>query len=132
MHASEIMARPVPTVGLRTQVADAVEMLIERALPALPVLDEDGRLVGLFSEADALTSEVTHAGDHTVTVESVMTKQVEVASPGADVADVARLMLDHHLSCVPIVAGGTVFGLVTRTDVLRRPDRVAAGSVPAH
>jgi len=132
MHASEIMARPVPTVGLRTPVADAVDLLIARALPALPVLDKDGRLVGLFSEADALTSEVTHAGDDTVTVESAMTKQVEVAGPGADVADVARLMLDRHLSCVPIVAGGMVFGLVTRTDVLRRPDRVAAGSVPAH
>ncbi|GAA5120837.1 HPP family protein [Haloechinothrix salitolerans] len=129
MHASEIMARPVPTVGLHTPIADAIDMLTERALPALPVVDDDGRLIGLFSEADALYSEVTLAGDDTMTVESVMTKQVESASPNADVADVARLMLEYQLSCVPIVEGGMVFGLVTRSDLLRWPDRLAAPAV---
>lgn len=125
MHASEIMARPVPTLGPHTPIADAVDMLTERALPALPVLSDDGQLIGLFSEANALFSEVTLAGDDTITVESVMTTRVESASPDADVADVARLMLDNDLSCVPIVEGGMVFGLVSRTEVLRWPDRIA-------
>ncbi|MPY80442.1 MAG: CBS domain-containing protein [Actinophytocola sp.] len=134
MHASEIMARPVPTVGPHTPIADAVDMLTERALPGLPVVADDGRLIGLFSEADALFSEVTLAGDDSVTVESVMTTQVETAGPDADVADIARLMLDHELSCVPIVQGGMVFGLVSRTEVLRWPDRLvvpAPDTVPA-
>lgn len=134
MHVSEIMARPVPSVGPHTPIADAVGMLTEQALPALPVVDDAGNLIGLFSEADALFSEVTLAGDDSVTVESVMTKQVEVASPDADVADVARQMLDHQISCVPIVDGGMVFGLVKRAELLRWPGRIAAGApetVPA-
>lgn len=131
MHVSEIMARPVPTVGPHTPIADAVDMLTERALPALPVVADDGRLVGLFSEADALFSEVTLAGDDTATVESAMTTEVETARPDDDVADVARLMVEHELTCVPIVHGGMVFGLVSRTEVLRWPDRVAVPAVDA-
>ncbi|MPY99561.1 MAG: CBS domain-containing protein [Actinophytocola sp.] len=131
MHASEIMARPVPTVGPHTPIADAVDMLTERALPALPVVTDDGRLIGLFSEADALFSEVTLAADDTATVESVMTTNVETARPDDDVADVARLMLEHELSCVLIVQGGMVFGLVSRTEVLRWPGQVAVPAVDA-
>lgn len=131
MHASEIMVRPVPTVDPHTPIVDAVHMLTERALPALPVLADDGRLVALFTEADALFSEVTLADDDAATVESAMTTGVVTARPDDDVADVARLMLEHELSCVPIVHGGMVFGLVSRTEVVRWPDRIAAPIVDA-
>ena len=48
-----------------------------------------------------------------------MTSPVESLTSGADVADVARMMLDEHIRCLPIVDGLTVVGVITRRDLLR-------------
>jgi CBS domain-containing protein len=52
-------------------------------------------------------------------VADVMSTTVESMTPGADVADVARMMVDEHLRCLPIVDGTGLVGVITRRDLLR-------------
>src|SRR5580704_440191 len=52
MKAADVMVRDVVTVHPDTDVADAIKLLAERDLSALPVIDAQGRLVGILSEAD--------------------------------------------------------------------------------
>src|SRR6516164_862003 len=54
MHAIDVMVRDVVTVRSDTDVADAVELLSEHDVSALPVVDEVGNLVGILSEADLI------------------------------------------------------------------------------
>lgn len=119
MKVFEIMTRPVPTVRPNTRIADAVDLLAQQGLSALPVVDDRQRIVGIFSEADALARALAD-GDANGTVDSVMTTAVQVAPPDADVAEVAQRMLVDRLRCLPIVAGDMVFGVVTRRDVVLR------------
>lgn len=77
MKVFEITTRPVPTVRPNARIADAVDLLAQQGLSALPVVDDRQRIVGIFSEADALARELAY-GDANGTVDSVMTRAVQV------------------------------------------------------
>src|ERR687887_889773 len=131
MRVREIMTAAVVTVTPRTGLKQAAALLVERGFTALPVVDDQGRLAGIVTEADLMPLESvpdprTHilppgAGHPAVagTVAEVMTPKVVTLAPDADAADAARLMLAHGLRSIPVSADGRVVGIVTRRDLLR-------------
>lgn len=132
MEAREVMSQPAVTVSTSASIADAARVMIERGFTALPVVDDDGRLVGIVTEADLIRDRVPtdprvhhwHVGSSPATPETVpvgwvMTCPVESLTAGADVADAARIMVDERIRCLPIVDGHGVVGILTRRDVLR-------------
>ena len=131
MRAREIMSAPVVSVSPDLPVTEASNLLAQRGFTAVPVLNDDGRLIGIVTEADLLRDGVepdprihgftpppTRIG-RTRTVGDVMTTAVESFTPGADVADIARTMVAERIRCFPIVDGVGVVGVVTRRDLLR-------------
>lgn len=137
MQARDVMTREVVTVGPETSAKYAGEVMAEHGFAALPVVDDDGRLVGIVAEADVLRDRVPpdprlhlrrDGADQTalsLLVHGVMTSDVRVVEPTADVADVARVFVDERLRSVPVVEGGRLVGIVSRRDLLRalvRPD----------
>lgn len=120
MQAREIMTRPVVRVGPSTPVREAVALLTEHGVAALPVVDADCRVVGVFTEFDALRAEV--AGNGLVPAQRVserMTTPAEVVSLDTDAREIARRMLGDRLRSVPVVDDGVLVGIVSRRDVLR-------------
>ncbi len=129
MRAREVMSHPVITVQISTSITAAAQLLVANGFTAAPVLDEDDRLVGIITEADlirgALPSDPRVQArwnlnwlPHGV-VGDLMSTSVESLTPGANVADAARMMIDERIRCLPIVDGLTVVGVITRRDVLR-------------
>jgi hypothetical protein len=112
--------------------------MAERGFAALPVVDDDDRLVGIVAEADVLRDRMPQdprlhlrrdgtpgAGTPSLLVHGVMTPHVRTVDATADVADIARLFVDERLRSVPVVDGGRLAGIVSRRDLLRalvRPD----------
>ena len=132
MRARDIMTRPVYTVHPWTTVKEAAAIATNHQITALPVVDEDDKLVGLVSEGDMLwhrvpadpTAHVWRRPDDAVsdppgTVADVMTKTVIAMGGGADPADLAQVMIDSDVRSIPIVDGSTVVGIVSRRDLLR-------------
>jgi CBS domain-containing protein len=132
VEASEIMSRPVVTTTADASLLDAVVKLTEGNFAGLPVVDGDGRVVGMLTEVDALRAaegmrRTTAAPARTVG--EVMTRAVDVVSPRTKVDDIARHMLADRVRSLPVVEGGVLVGIVSRRDVLRplvRPDDVVA------
>lgn len=137
MQARDVMTRDVVTVGPETSAKHAGEVMAERGFAALPVVDADGRLVGMVAEADVLRNRVPQdprlhlrrdAAVETAVpllVREMMTTAVRSVDAGADVADLARLFVDGHLRSVPVLDGEALVGIVSRRDLLRamvRPD----------
>ena len=132
MLARAVMSHPVVTVHPWTTVTDTATLLARHGFTAVPVLDDDNRLVGIVTEIDLLRGRVrpdprrsrwgagwssgSYPGN---TVDEVVDDPVESLTPGADVADAVRMMSDERIRCLPIVDGGTVVGVVTRRDLLR-------------
>ncbi|HZD70098.1 MAG TPA: CBS domain-containing protein [Actinomycetes bacterium] len=133
MRVQEIMSSPVLTVTPGTGVKEAAALLVERGFTALPVVDAEGRLVGIVTEADLMPLETTadprshmaplqagqQAGRLPGTVAEVMTREVVALSPDAYAAQAAQVMLARHLRSVPVTDEGKVVGVVTRRDLLR-------------
>lgn len=135
MLARDVMTRPVISVGTATTVAEASQLLVDRGFTAAPVLDDDGRLVGIVTEADLLRdriapdsrripSQAPSRRYRATCVADVMTSPVESLTAGADIADAARIMVDERIRCLPIVDGYGVVGVITRRDLLRAAGRL--------
>lgn len=146
MRACDVMTRDVVTVRQATTIGEAAKVMSDRGFTALPVLDHNGRMVGVVSEADLVRDRFltdpryreTCAGpalaDHAVAkvVGDVMTTPAAVMSQGADIAQVAKKMLADHHQFMPIVDGAVLVGVVTRGDlvgVLARTDSQIAADV---
>ncbi|MDD7939549.1 CBS domain-containing protein [Actinomycetospora lutea] len=124
MKARDIMSRPVTQVGPDTPTTEAAALLVEQGYSSLPVVNADGRLVGIVGEADLVRGRIP-AQDTGATpggaarVGDVMTRSPITREPGSDVAEVVTTMLDHRLRALPIVEDGELVGMLARRDVLR-------------
>ncbi|RJQ90293.1 CBS domain-containing protein [Amycolatopsis panacis] len=143
MRARDLMSSPVVTVFPWTSVKEAAEVLSGRGFTALPVVDEDDRLVGIVTEADLIRRGVpadarseyrhpVHPGVVDTLVGAVMTTPATGMSSGTDVADLCQALVDGGIRAMPIVDGARVVGIVTRGDVVRvlaRADEAIAADV---
>lgn len=129
MQVRDVMTREVCSVGPETPVTYAAEVMATRGFAALPVIDDQDRMLGIVTEADVLprlvqgdprlSPEVEPARDPTLLVERVMSRDVHCVPATADLSEVARLILDEQLRSVPVVEEGRLTGIVSRRDLLR-------------
>jgi CBS domain-containing protein len=126
MRACDLMTSPVITVYPWTPVKEAAGLLASCGFTALPVLDDDERLIGIVTEADLIRDQIARdprrepaAEASPVTVSSVMTTPVTALGPGTDVTGVGQALLEAGIRAIPIVDGATVIGIVTRGDLVR-------------
>jgi CBS domain-containing protein len=132
MRAQDVMSSPVVTAQPDQPVKEVAALLAERGFTAAPVVDDDGHLVGMVTEADVLRDRIPVDArtriwqDEDIAVHpaqavaEVMSTPAVAVTPGTDASAIARMMLDDHVRAVPVVDGGKgVVGIVTRRDLLR-------------
>ena len=144
MRARDVMTTPVITIDADARVIDAAEQLSANLITSMPVLDADGRLVGMISELDILRGRLAHdprshmrrdqhdMPDPDKTVRSVMTPVAVCLTEFADVADIAETMVEGEMRAIPIVDGPRILGIVSRRDLLRtlvRSDETIAAEI---
>jgi CBS domain-containing protein len=133
MLVREVMSHPVVTVRAWTTIQETARILAGQGFTSVPVLDDDDELVGIVSEGDLLRKALTpdpRRHPHVFTrpeprpgiVADVMSIVVQSLTPGADVADAARIMVDDRIRTLPIVDGARVVGVITRRDESLRRD----------
>jgi CBS domain-containing protein len=136
----EIMTTQVVAVKLGASFKEMAAALRDNRISAFPVIDDDGRVIGVVSEADMLAKEVLnadHAGTITamvhrreqdkadgLTARDLMTHPAVTVTPYDSVEQAARLMYTLLLKRLPVIDhGGVLVGIISRTDVLAVYDR---------
>jgi CBS domain-containing protein len=138
---SDPLIRDTPMVRSDDRVATAVRQVLDSGLPALPVVDADGNLCGIFGERefmgavfpgylnllgsagfvpraleDALEKRAG-CGEEAV-IKYTNTEHIDVDTNFSD-AQVAEIFLHHRVLLVPVVDEGRVTGVITRSDFFR-------------
>ena len=101
------------TITRGTTVKEAIDIIEQRNLRHLPVLDSEDVLVGIVSEKDLLRAK----GDDPV--EKVMTEEVITVTEYAALEEAARIMADEKISSLPVMRGGRLVGIITETDLFK-------------
>jgi CBS domain-containing protein len=130
MLVREVMTSPAVTVGPGTSLKQAIRMLDEHEITAMPVIDDAGHLVGVVSEADVLRDSVQadrrvherlveiSAPTVRLAVTDVMTHLPVAVAPDDDLSQAVELLVDTQVKSLPVVVSGRVVGMVSRRDVI--------------
>lgn len=148
LTAQEIMTRDVCTVREDTDLKDLSALFVEHNYKTLPVVDADGRLVGIVSQTDLIEQDkplhiptVISIFDWVLYLESpkafsdevrkvsarkvgeICAREVITCSPDTPVEEVASLMVEHKIHLVPVLEGEHLVGVVARLDIIRSMGR---------
>lgn len=141
MQASDVMTTPVVTVSPETPVADIARRLIERRISAVPVVDADGRLIGIVSEGDLIRRPETggerkpswwlallaepevearaYVKTHGGLARDVMTRDLVTVGEDASLEEIAALLERRRIKRVPVVHEHRLVGIVSRANLLQ-------------
>jgi CBS-domain-containing membrane protein len=134
----DVMTQDVVTVDEHVAFKEVAGLLTERRVSALPVLDGEGRVVGVVSEADLMRKEEfperppegrwfqgrrrrkARAKAAGATAAELMTSPAVTIGPDASIAEAARLLHRHRIKRLPVVdPAGPLLGIVSRADLLK-------------
>ncbi|WP_437283401.1 CBS domain-containing protein [Sorangium sp. So ce375] len=130
IRAAELMTENPRTVRVHDPIGEAVDVLQTMDFRHVPVVDEQGELVGMLSDRDLRALQLPYSEDAAVVdralrkarapVSTIMSSNVVSASPDADVTELMELMLDNKIGAVAVVDGeGALVGIVSYVDVFR-------------
>lgn len=116
----DYMTSDLICVSPHTDLARAVETLLLHKISGAPVVDGEGRLVGMLSEADCLKGIFTgsYFDEESGTVESVMT-EAETIDADEDIVRAAEYFIRQGRRRLPVLADGALVGQISRRDILR-------------
>src|SRR5437868_11995360 len=114
MIARDIMTRKVCTIHPEASAQEAAQLLDQMRISGLPVVDEDGKIIGIITEADII-SKVDREG---LGVAEIMSNEVIFVSEETSVSEIAMLLTDRKIKRVPVVNDGKLVGIVSRADIV--------------
>lgn len=143
MKVRDIMTTDVPTIHADTRVAEVAKIVLDRGLPGLPVVDDEGHVLGVVTHADLVAK---HARVHIprylgllgvilpldtrhteedlrhvlgVTAADLMTSKPPTVGPDTDIDDAASIMVEESIDPLVVLEGRRLVGVVTQADVIR-------------
>jgi len=153
MKAKDVMTSPVVTIEPDVDVLQAVRIMLQRRVSGLPVVEKDGRLVGIVTEGDFLRRAETgtqrrrprwleflvgpgrlaqdYARAHARKVGDVMTAEPITVDESTALDDIVKLMEKRQIKRIPVVRGSDVVGIVSRANLLHALASVAREAKPA-
>lgn len=142
--ARDIMTPDPITIGPEATIAEAVKVLLEKKFNGLPVVDEDGRVLGVICQSDLVAqqqhmevpsvftllggfvpmpgwkkAEESFMKMSALVVREAMTPDPVTASPDTPIEDLASLMVKNKFYSLPVVEGGKLVGIIGKEDILR-------------
>jgi CBS domain-containing protein len=140
MQARDVMTTRVITVGPDTDIAETAKCLLENRISAVPVVEPDGRIVGIVSEGDLMRRSesgterrpswwlsllllpeqkaINYVKTHGRCARDVMTREVITVNEGATLEQIAETLEKHRIKRVPVVRDGKLVGIVSRANLL--------------
>ncbi|MBW2020312.1 MAG: CBS domain-containing protein [Deltaproteobacteria bacterium] len=128
MHVGRIMRKDLVTVTPDTSLVKAKDIIAEKLIEHLLVIDKGDKLVGIVSDRDikqAWASPATALSAHELnyllkqlTVETIMAKKIITINPGTTIERAGHIMQENRISSLPVMENEKLVGIITTTDVM--------------
>jgi len=141
MKASDVMTRTVITIDEQAPIAEALQLMLGKAISGLPVVNCNNQLVGIITEGDLLRraelateghiawwknllfgpwfSAQEYVRTHARSVASVMTRETLCIAEDTPLSMIVRMMEQGQVKRLPVIKDGEVIGIVSRRDILQ-------------
>ncbi|MDO4540654.1 MAG: CBS domain-containing protein, partial [Syntrophomonadaceae bacterium] len=116
LTAREIMSTPVKSIPPSHTMEEAGRLMLRYGHTGMPVV-EDGRLIGVISRRDVDKANFHDLGH--APVKGFMTSSVKSVSPGTQVREVQKMMVEMDVGRLPVIEDDRLIGIISRTDILR-------------
>lgn len=114
MIARDIMTSKVCTIRPEASVQEIAQLLYRERISGAPVVDADGRIIGIITEADII-SKVNREG---LSVGDIMSHEVISVEEETPVNEIAALLTERKIKRVPVVHDDKLVGIVSRADIV--------------
>lgn len=111
MIASDFMTRDIITVSPSTKVKNLAMILIKNQISGAPVVNKNGKILGIVSEADIIAKRGKDA-------QAIMSKKIISVRQDASLEEIAQLMMTHAIKRLPVMDGSKIIGIVSRADIV--------------
>ena len=113
------MNTPVVAASAAASVREVATYMLLGGFSGLPILDEDGSVMGIVTELDII--RILRAGEavDTTHVSKIMTRDVISVEPSTPVDQIMRVLDASHIQRVPVLENGRIVGVVSRPDIIR-------------
>ena len=153
MNVKDVMTSPVLSVESDSPILQAIRIMLQRHISGLPVIDKEGRLVGIVTEGDFLRRAETgtqrrrprwlefligpgrladeYTRSHGRKVHEIMTPDPITVTEQTPLEEVVRVMEKHRIKRLPVMRGQELVGIVSRGNLLHALAGLARDSKPA-
>ena len=114
MIARDIMTRSVWTIRPDASAKEVAQLLSQKRISGVPVVDSNNRIIGIVTEADII-SKVDREG---LCVKDIMSSEVTAVDEETPVGEIAALLTERKFKRVPVVTSGKIVGIVSRADIV--------------
>ena len=143
MKVKDIMTAPVVTVKAEQTLEEAAQLMLDKHVGGIPVVDDEGKVIGMVTESDYSAKEhaipfsriyapqlfgewmskegieKAYEAARNITVNKIMTSPVITISPEDTLAEAVRRMLERRIHRVVVAEDGVPVGIVSRHDLLK-------------
>ena len=124
--ARDVMVRDLITLHPQMDLFEAIDLLVHHEISGAPVVDDENRLLGVFSEKDCLRVLVnaTYEQLPTTRLYAFLETDTKTIAEDTDLLTIAQLFLTHPIRRLPVVRDGFLVGQISRRDVLKAVNEV--------
>lgn len=118
---ADYMTKRLVTLSKGTSVIDAIKKLLDHKITCAPVIDEQGRLIGMFSEKDGMRVFLESVYDQGMAgkVGDFMSTEILSVDANSSIVDLAERFQSSSVRSFPVFDHAKLVGIISRTDVLR-------------
>jgi CBS domain-containing protein len=119
VKAKDIMSTTVTTVHEYANVMEVIKLLVEHNVTGLPVVDDEGRLLGMVTEKDILMLLLYDPNVKGKTVTDLMTTEITHFDEDENLMSIFESLVRSNFRRVPILSEGRLVGIVSRRDIIK-------------
>ncbi|HSW15182.1 MAG TPA: CBS domain-containing protein [Solimonas sp.] len=122
----DYMARNLVTFTPDTEVLSAIHQIVKHRISGAPVVDRDGKLLGMLSEKDCLKVALVAGAEGVPAglVEDFMSRNASTVDADDSLLDIANRFIDAPFKRFPVLESGKLVGQISRSDILRAIDEL--------